>query len=204
LSVIIVSAADAKYWELLDDLIRSVRAGELARGFAFGVLDVGLLPEQRRRLEELGVTVAEPGWDFAVPWREKLPDHARSLHARPFLPRYFPGYEIYLWIDADAWVQDDRVLAYFIDAARAGKLAIVPETDRGYWTLYKPPKLWGRTRKPSPSPMAGAPATGSGATRSSMAASGPSARRRRIGRPGRRRCGSPSPGAGSRRRRRAT
>jgi hypothetical protein len=147
LPVIIVSAADAKYWDLLYDLILSVRAGEGARGFGFGVLDVGLLPEQRRRLDELGVTVAEPGWDFAVPWREKLPDHARSLHARPFLPRYFPGYEIYLWIDADAWVQDDRVLAYFIDAARGGKLAIVPETDRGYWTLYKPPKLWGQNQK---------------------------------------------------------
>ena len=146
-TVTIVSAADAKYWDLLDDLLLSWREGPFARGLGFAVLDVGLTSEQRARLDALGVARAEPGWDFTVPWRDKLPDHARSLHARPFLPRYFPGSDLYLWIDADAWIQDDRVLRLLIEPAAAGKLAIVQESDRGYWTSYKPPKLWGQNQK---------------------------------------------------------
>jgi hypothetical protein len=146
-TVTLVSAADANYWPLLHDLVLSVRAGEVGRGLALSVLDVGLALEHRRRLAELGAAVVEPGWDFRLPWADRVPGHQRALYARPFLPRYFPGHEIYLWVDSDAWVQDERVLRWFVEAARKGKLPIVPEIDRAYWTLYKRPRLWGQNQK---------------------------------------------------------
>ena len=37
--------------------------------------------------------------------------------ARPFLPRHFPGYEMYFWLDADAWLQDWRVVELYCAAA---------------------------------------------------------------------------------------
>ncbi|MGH6976466.1 MAG: hypothetical protein ACREED_05505 [Stellaceae bacterium] len=30
--------------------------------------------------------------------------------AFPFLRRYFPGYDVYLWLDGDTWVQDAEAI----------------------------------------------------------------------------------------------
>jgi hypothetical protein len=58
------------------------------------------------------------------------------MTARPFLPRYFPGYDIYVWIDADAWVQEWEAIDCLTRAAGWGELAIVPEMDRAYRSSY--------------------------------------------------------------------
>ena len=56
----------------------------------------------------------------------------RSFLARPFLPEYFPGYDVYLWIDSDVWLQDDAVLEKYIQGALSSGFAIAHENDRGY------------------------------------------------------------------------
>jgi len=77
--------------------------------------------------------VVEPGWDLAVDslMQQEQP-HLRALTVRPFLPRYFPGYDVYLWIDADAWVQDLTVISAYVNAAAQGALAIVPHDHPAY------------------------------------------------------------------------
>jgi hypothetical protein len=65
--------------------------------------------------------------------------------ARPFLPRHFPDYDMYFWLDADAWLQDWRAVELFCTAAGPDKLAIAPEIDRAYKRHYKRPKLLGTT-----------------------------------------------------------
>jgi hypothetical protein len=62
--------------------------------------------------------------------REK--PHLRALTARPFLPRYFPGYDTYLWIDADVWLQDWRGVELYVRGAQLADLAATPHTDRAY------------------------------------------------------------------------
>ena len=146
-SVTRFSAADAAYFELLHGLAASLRAAEGARQLALSILDLGLEAAQRQRLEALGATLVAPGWDLDFPGRARLPEHYKAMAARPYLPQHFPGYEVYLWIDADAWVQDAAALDIFIAAARAGRLAIVPEIDRGYWTIHKRPKIWGQNQR---------------------------------------------------------
>jgi hypothetical protein len=143
----IVTAADAKYYPLLLDLLASRDTAPAARALPVQVLDVGLEPAQRAALAARQVACVEPGWDVAAPWAPDLPRYFKSLYARPYLPKYFPGFDAYLWIDADAWIQDDGVLDWYLRAAARGKMAIVQEVDRGYWTLYKPPKLWGQNQK---------------------------------------------------------
>lgn len=146
-SISVVSGADAAYFDLLEGLVLSLKAGPFGRTLPISILDLGLDAAQRRWLEAQGARLAEPGWDVEFPGRDRLPRHFQAMTARPHLPKHFPGFEIYLWLDADTWVQDDAGLELFIRAARRGRLAIVPEIDRGYWTIHKRPKPWGQNQK---------------------------------------------------------
>ena len=125
----------------------SLATGPRTRALPVGVLDLGLGADQCAWLAARGATLVEPGWDVDLSGHAGVPAHYRAMTARPFLPRYFPGFDTILWLDADTWVQDDSVVPWFLDAAAAGKLAIVPELDRSYWTMFKPPKLWGQNQK---------------------------------------------------------
>ncbi|HEX6442642.1 MAG TPA: hypothetical protein VF007_10675 [Stellaceae bacterium] len=141
--LLIVSAADAGYFPLLRDLVLSVRAQHST--VSIGVLDLGLAPEQRGWLADRVSHLVQPGWDVDFPGRKRVRESFKAQVARPFLPRHFPGYEMYLWIDADAWLQDWRVVELYRAAAGCDRLAIVPEIDRAYKRHYKRPKLFGRT-----------------------------------------------------------
>jgi hypothetical protein len=141
--LLIVSGADRAYFPLLRDTVASIRAQ--CPDAALGILDVGLLPEQREWLEPRVAHLARPGWDIDFPRRAQTPEARQAQFARPFLPRHFPGYETYLWIDADAWVQDWRAIELYVAAAGHDRLAITPEIDRAYKRHYKRPKLFGRT-----------------------------------------------------------
>jgi hypothetical protein len=141
--LIIVSAADAGYFPLLLDAVSSVRA--LSPDVAIGILDLGLLADQRQWLEERVTRVVEPGWDVDFPGRDRAPRAFQAQVARPFLPRHFPGYEMYFWLDADAWLQDWRVVELYRAAAGSDKIAIAPEIDRAYKRHYKRPKIFGQT-----------------------------------------------------------
>ena len=133
---IIVSGADSGYFELLQDCVCSIRDRPEGAALALGVLDVGLDEAQRSWLARQGAAVVAPGWDFAFPGREATPRYRQAQFARPFLPRHFPGHPVYLWIDADAWVQDWAAIALLLRAASEGRLAIVPEMDRSYRNFF--------------------------------------------------------------------
>ena len=139
--LLIVSGADSAYFPLLRDTVLSVRARR--PDAAIGILDVGLAPDQRQWLAERVTALVRPGWDIDFPERAQLPEGRKAQFARPFLPRHFPGWETYLWIDADAWLQDWRAIDMYAAAAGRGRLAIVPEIDRAYKRHYKRPKLFG-------------------------------------------------------------
>jgi hypothetical protein len=140
---LIVSGADSTYFPLLRDTVLSLQTHR--PDATIGILDVGLEPEQQRWLAGRVTHLVHPGWDIDFPSRAQTREGRKAQFARPFLPRHFPGYETYLWIDADAWLQDWRVIELFVEAARSGKLAIVPEIDRAYKRHYKRPKLFGLT-----------------------------------------------------------
>ena len=129
-SAIAITGGDAAYFDLMRDCIGSLRSVPEGRALALGVLDCGLTDEQRAWCRAQGATLVEPKWDFDFPGREKLKDGYKALTARPFLPRYFPGHDLYLWIDGDCWVQQGDALALFLRAARTGKLAVAPEIHR--------------------------------------------------------------------------
>jgi hypothetical protein len=141
--LLISSGADSGYFPLLRDTVSSVLAQR--RDVAIGILDFGLAPEQRGWLAKRVAHLVRPGWDIDFPDREHTPETRKAQLSRPFLRRHFPGYETYLWLDADAWLQDWRTVELYVTAAGRDKLAITPEIDRAYKRHYKRPKLFGRT-----------------------------------------------------------
>jgi hypothetical protein len=141
--LIVVSGADSSYFPLLRDAVSSVRA--LNSDVAVGVLDLGLTPEQAASLAAQGAGIVRPGWDIDFPRQDRVPNSFKAQVARPFLPRHFPGYRMYFWLDADAWVQDWRVVELYCAAAGGDRLAITPEIDRAYKRHYKRPKPFGWT-----------------------------------------------------------
>ena len=141
--LLIVSGADRNYFSLLQDTVLSIEAHY--QGAAIGVLDFGLDGEQSRWLSKHVAHLVRPGWDVEFPRRDQTPETLKAQVARPFLRRHFPGYELYLWIDADAWLQDGRVIDLYAAAAGHDRLAITPEIDRAYKRHYKRPKAFGWT-----------------------------------------------------------
>ena len=127
---IAITGGDAAYFGLMRDCIGSLRATAEGSALALGVLDCGLTDSQRAWCRDRGAVLVEPVWDFDFPGRDKLKDGYKALTARPFLPRYFPGFDLYLWIDGDCWVQQGDALSLFLAAARTGALAVAPEIHR--------------------------------------------------------------------------
>jgi hypothetical protein len=134
---IIISGADARYFDLLAGQVSSIRAKPAGAAMTLGVLDVGLEPAQRDWLAAQGVKLVAPGWDQDFPGRAETPLFRRAQYGRPFLPQHFPGHDLYMWLDADAWVQDWTAVDLFFQAAATGSLAIVPELDRSYRNFFE-------------------------------------------------------------------
>jgi hypothetical protein len=133
---IIVSGGDAKYFPLLHACLSSIRDKPEGRDVPLGVLDLGLNDEQRTWLTGIGAAVTKPGWDLDLKRAQPLPEHYKALTARPFLPRHFPGHALYMWLDADAWVQDWSAIDLFCRGAADGSIAVVPEIDRSYRNFF--------------------------------------------------------------------
>jgi len=130
---IIVTAANEAFMPLLRGLIMSLQQWDPPPFTALACFDVGLGPESREWVSQHASHVVAPEWDLPVDrqLREREP-HLRANTARPFLPKYFPGYDVYLWIDADAWVQERFALDWYFEAAATGSLAAAPQVDRAY------------------------------------------------------------------------
>jgi hypothetical protein len=133
---ILISAADQAYWPLLSGLLHSVDKRRRASGMAVGILDLGLAEEPLDRLRRYGAHVIRPDWDYDLSGFSVKPQPMfKAMTARPFLPRYFGGYDVHAWIDADCWVQDWQAVKLLCAAAEDWGFSIVPEMDRSYTPL---------------------------------------------------------------------
>jgi hypothetical protein len=127
---IAITGGDAGYFDLMRDCVGSLRATPEGRAMALGIVDCGLTAEQCAWFRGQGALLVEAQWDFDFPGRDKLKDGYKGTTVRPFLPRYFPGFDLYLWLDGDTWIQQGDAVALLLRAARTGALAVVPEIHR--------------------------------------------------------------------------
>ena len=130
---IIVSSADSKYFFLLKELFISLSKSGILSEYQFAVLDTGLKEEQKKYLLDNSVLIKEAIWNAPVPKYKILGrDNLKTQVARAYLPDYFDNYKLYIWLDADMWLNDINSFFLYERGALNSKLTIVPQSDRSY------------------------------------------------------------------------
>ena len=130
---VIVSLADANYFPLLKELVHSIKRFEQSKNLAICILDAGLTKEQKEDLLNEVDEIKSAEWDIKVPdYKIKDKEWLKSQVSRAFLPKYFPNYKKYLWIDCDAWVNDWSSVELYLKACDNGKLGITQTIGPGY------------------------------------------------------------------------
>jgi len=76
------------------------------------------------------------------PDRTILPDAVNNpglmcVAQRPYLPDVVPGHDLYIWIDADIWIQRADVIEIYLHSARDGSVAVTPELHVAYPGVYQ-------------------------------------------------------------------
>ena len=142
---VIVSLADSNYFELLNELVDSIKQFEKSKRVAICILDAGLTEKQKIILLKKVDEIKSADWDIKVPESKiKGKEWLKSQVSRAFLPKYFPNYEKYLWIDCDAWVNDWASVELYFKACEDGKLGITQTLGPGYKIMSKVNWLFGK------------------------------------------------------------
>ena len=130
---VIVSLADANYFPLLEELVDSIKRFKESENVAICILDAGLTQQQKEKLSNKVDEIKSAEWDIEVSESKvKGKEWLKSQVSRAFLPKYFPAYEKYLWIDCDAWVNNWSCLELYFKACDNGKLGITQTIGPGY------------------------------------------------------------------------
>lgn len=142
---VIVSLADSNYFELLNELIDSIKKFEQSKNVSICILDAGLTEDQKNKLSEKIDEIKIAEWDIEVPsYKVSGKEWLKSQVSRAFLPKYFPGYKKYLWIDCDAWVNDWQTVELYFKACENGKLGITQTIGPGYKIMSKVKWIFGK------------------------------------------------------------
>ena len=142
---VIVSLADSNYFELLNELVDSIKSFEKSKDTAICILDAGLSEQQKNILSKKVDEIKSAEWDIDVPeFKVKGREWLKSQVSRAFLPKYFPNYEKYLWIDCDAWVNNWDSVELYYKACEDGKLGITQTLGAGYKIMSKVNWLFGK------------------------------------------------------------
>ena len=141
----IVSLADEKYFNLLEELIESIKSFPESNNIAICILDAGLNQNQIDKIKNKVDEIKKAEWDVEVSaLKVRGKEWLKSQVSRAFLPKYFPNYKKYLWIDCDAWVNDWSSVDLYFKACNKGKLGITQSIGPGYRVLSKVKWLLGK------------------------------------------------------------
>ena len=142
---VIVSLADSNYFCLLEELINSIKRFKESNNIAISILDAGLTNEQKKILSTKVDEIKSAEWDIKVSDNKvKGREWLKSQVSRAFIPKYFPNYEKYLWIDCDAWVNNWNTLDLYFKACDNGKLGITQTIGPGYKITSKVNWIFGK------------------------------------------------------------
>ena len=135
---VIISLADSNYFELLNELVDSIKSFQESENTAICIMDAGLTDDQKSVLKNKVDEIKSADWDIEVPdFKIKGREWLKSQVSRAFLPKYFPDYEKYLWIDADAWVNSWEAIELYFKGCENNKLSIATSADRAYGRVLR-------------------------------------------------------------------
>ena len=71
-------------------------------------------------LKNIGAIIEKAKWDIQVPdYKVRGRNHLKTQFARAFIPDYFTGYKIYIWLDADTWINHKDTFTGITDDDRS-------------------------------------------------------------------------------------
>ena len=142
---VIVTLSDSNYYEMLIELINSIRRFKNSSDVDICVLDAGLSNNQLKELLGKVKEIKKAEWDIEVPnYKIRGKEWLKSQVSRAYLPEYYPNYEKYLWIDCDAWVQEWSSIELYFKACEKGKLGITQTIGPGYKITSKVKWIFGK------------------------------------------------------------
>ena len=140
----IISLADSNYFELLNELVDSIKSFDQSKEIAICIMDAGLQKDQIEILEKKVDQIKKAEWDIKVSDNKvKGREWLKSQVSRAFLPKYFPDYKKYLWIDADAWINSWYAIELYFKGCENKKLAISTSADRSYGRVLRAEWVFG-------------------------------------------------------------
>jgi len=140
----IVTLADSNYFSLLEELIQSIRKFKESDSLDICVLDAGLTTNQVEKISSVVDEIKKAEWDIEIPFYKKNKEWLKSQISRAFIPKYFPNYDKYLWIDCDAWVNSWNCIENYFKACENNKLGITQSIGPGYRSLAKVNWIFGK------------------------------------------------------------
>jgi hypothetical protein len=141
----IVTLADSNYFDLLIELINSIKKFSQSSSTDICILDAGLTSDQIKILEPKVYSIKKAKWDIEVPFYKTIgKEWLKSQVSRAFIPNYFPEFEKYLWIDCDAWVNSWEAIDLYYKACENGKLGITQTMGPGYKIMAKVKWVFGK------------------------------------------------------------
>tara|TARA_Y100001935_G_C17271838_1_gene492385 strand:- start:412 stop:1317 length:906 start_codon:yes stop_codon:yes gene_type:complete len=131
---LIVSSADDKYSHLLFELFKSIE--KHLDKYDFAILDCGLSLKFIRYFKERNVQIVKPDWEHEIPsYKIRGRDNLKVQFSRFYLDKYFPGYENYIWLDSDTWINCINTFELYLKGAKNLGFSITPQVDRSYKKL---------------------------------------------------------------------
>ena len=132
---IVVTGCDEAHHPLAAELLTSLR-NVCGRSVTIGFVQVGdaTPPEAITAAADHVAQVRDA--DFRSETRQGLPLAYLGVKAR--LPELFPGYETYVWLDGDTWLQNAAGLGQISHAANLADIAMHPELDPNYYGTHYP------------------------------------------------------------------
>lgn len=129
-----VTGGDSAYFSLITECVESIINTQIYNNCPIFVCDFGLKEEEKQKLiENKNVKIIKINWDLDV--APGTAEYLKTETSRVFLDKYIPGYRYYMWIDADAWVHDERAIdRYLHNAVQYGVgAARNPGINRNLW-----------------------------------------------------------------------
>ncbi len=128
---VIVTGSDKKYFPFLKNLINSLDITKTLDVCDLCILDVEDKSEYLNELKHLITKRKKANFNLNILFQDKK-DWFKLLTERPFMKDYFPGYENYIWMDADTEVLSLDGINNIIEACEIKDLAISPEVNESY------------------------------------------------------------------------
>lgn len=125
---LIVSTADKNYEHLLIELYHSQTNLE---NYDFAVFDCGMSDECKDFLKKKNVQLVNPEWEVKLPSiKIRGREYLKSSFSKFYMQEYFPGYENYVWLDSDTWINCKKTFSLYELGAEKKGFAICPQVDR--------------------------------------------------------------------------